>query len=253
MTTERILSEQLQRRLDSLPIEPGVYLMKNARNQILYVGKAVNLKNRVRSYFQSGRGHSPKVRALVSQISDLEIITTRNEVEALVLESNLIKHHQPYYNALLKDDKSYPFLKLTTHENFPRLLVVRERHNDGARYFGPYAGASAIRETLAIVNRHFQLRTGTDSVMANRRRPCLQYQIKRCPAPCVYSVPQEEYRRSVDEVALFLEGKADELTGQLTGRMKDASGKLEFERAAQLRELDRRGPDAARAGVHEHD
>src|SRR5207244_9810611 len=135
-----------------------------------------------------------------------------------------------------QDWENFMPLRATTPEPSARVEVVRRVGKDGARYFGPFASASSIRETLSIVNRHFQLRTCTDSVMSNRRRPCLQYQIKRCPAPCVYSVPQEEYRRSVDEVALFLEGKADELTGQLTGRMKDASGKLEFERAAQLRD-----------------
>jgi excinuclease ABC subunit C len=161
---------------------------------------------------------------------------TPSEKDALLLENELIKKHRPRFNIKLRDDKNFISLRLSTTHPYPRLEVVRRVKKDGARYFGPFASASSIRETLSIVNRHFQLRTCTDSVMQNRRRPCLQYQIKRCPAPCVYSVPQDEYRRSVDEVALFLEGKADELTTQLHGRMKNAAGKLEFERAAQLRD-----------------
>jgi excinuclease ABC subunit C len=164
------------------------------------------------------------------------VIITPSEKDALLLENELIKKHRPRFNIKLRDDKNFISLRLSRTHPFPRLEVVRRVRKDGARYFGPYASASAIRETLAIVNRHFQLRTCTDQVMANRRRPCLQYQIKRCPAPCVYSVPEDEYQRSVEEVALFLEGKADELQSQLTARMNDASSKLHFERAAQLRD-----------------
>ncbi|MFL5435734.1 MAG: excinuclease ABC subunit UvrC, partial [Myxococcales bacterium] len=169
-------------------------------------------------------------------LGDVEVIITPTEKDALLLENELIKKHRPRFNVKLRDDKNFISLRLSGTHPYPRLEVVRRIRKDGARYFGPYASASAIRETLAIVNRHFQLRTCTDQVMANRRRPCLQYQIKRCPAPCVYSVPQEEYQRSVDEVALFLEGKADELTTQLTARMRDASDRLQYERAAQLRD-----------------
>src|SRR5438128_5020342 len=161
---------------------------------------------------------------------------TPSEKDAVLLENELIKKFRPRFNVKLRDDKNFISLRLSNTHPYPRLEVVRRIHKDGARYFGPFASASSIRETLSIVNRHFQLRTCTDSVMSNRRRPCLQYQIKRCPAPCVYSVPQEEYRRSVDEVALFLEGKADELTAQLHGRMKGAASQLAFERAAQLRD-----------------
>src|SRR3954464_7356408 len=150
---------------------------------------------------------------------------TPSEKDAVLLENELIKKHRSSFNIKLRDDKNFISLRLSTTHPYPRLEVVRRIRKDGARYFGPYSSASSIRETLSIVNRHFMLRTCTDSVMTNRRRPCLQYQIKRCPAPCVYSVPQEDYKQSVQEVALFLEGKADELTTQLHGRMKDASTK----------------------------
>jgi len=232
-----MLAEQLKQKLDTLPTQPGCYLMKDKAGDVVYVGKAVNLRSRVGQYFQERSGDTRAfIPFLEDLLSDVEVMITPSEKDAVLLENELIKKFHPRFNVKLRDDKNFISLRLSNTHPYPRLEVVRRIRKDGARYFGPFASASSIRETLSIVNRHFQLRTCTDSVMSNRRRPCLQYQIKRCPAPCVYSVPQEEYRRSVDEVALFLEGKADELTGQLTGRMKDASGKLEFERAAQLRD-----------------
>src|SRR5881394_1335337 len=232
-----MLAAELKGKLETLPLQAGVYIMKDKAGEVVYVGKAVNLRSRVAQYFQPA---SSDTRAFIPFLEDLlgdvEVMITRSEKDAVLLENELIKKHRPRFNVKLRDDKNFISLRLSNTHPYPRLEVVRRIRKDGARYFGPFASASSIRETLSIVNRHFQLRTCTDQVMTNRRRPCLQYQIKRCPAPCVYSVPQEEYRRSVDEVALFLEGKADELTGQLTGRMKDASGKLEFERAAQLRD-----------------
>jgi len=232
-----MLAEQLKQKLDTLPTQPGCYLMKDKAGDVVYVGKAVNLRSRVGQYFQERSGDTRAfIPFLEDLLSDVEVMITPSEKDAVLLENELIKKFRPRFNVKLRDDKNFISLRLSNTHPYPRLEVVRRIRKDGARYFGPFASASSIRETLSIVNRHFQLRTCTDSVMSNRRRPCLQYQIKRCPAPCVYSVPQEEYRRSVDEVALFLEGKADELTGQLTGRMKDASGKLEFERAAQLRD-----------------
>src|SRR5437868_13145823 len=232
-----MLSEELRRKLESLPTQPGCYIMKDRAGAVVYVGKAVSLRARVAQYFQERTGDSRIfIPFLEDLLSDIEVMITPSEKDAILLENELIKRHRPRFNIRLRDDKNFISLRLSRTHPYPRLEVVRRVRKDGARYFGPYSSASSIRETLSIVNRHFQLRTCTDQVMANRRRPCLQYQIKRCPAPCVYSVPQEEYRRSVDEVALFLERKADELTGQLTGRMKDASGKLEFERAAQLRD-----------------
>ena len=232
-----MLAEQLKQKLDTLPTQPGCYLMKDKAGDVVYVGKAVNLRSRVGQYFQERSGDTRAfIPFLEDLLSDVEVMITPSEKDAVLLENELIKKFHPRFNVKLRDDKNFISLRLSNTHPYPRLEVVRRIRKDGARYFGPFASASSIRETLSIVNRHFQLRTCTDSVMSNRRRPCLQYQIKRCPAPCVYSVPQEEYRRSVDEVALFLEGKADELTGQLAGRMKDASGKLEFERAAQLRD-----------------
>jgi len=232
-----MLSEELRNKLDALPPQPGVYLMKDKAGEVVYVGKAASLRARVNQYFQPRSSDERSfIPFLEDLLGDLEVMITPSEKDALLLENELIKKHRPRFNVKLRDDKNFISLRLSRTHPYPRLEVVRRIRKDGARYFGPYASASAIRETLAIVNRHFQLRTCTDQVMANRRRPCLQYQIKRCPAPCVYSVPEEEYQRSVEEVALFLEGKADELQGQLTSRMNDASSKLQFERAAQLRD-----------------
>jgi len=232
-----MLSEELQRKLDALPAQPGCYIMKDRAGAVVYVGKAVNLRSRVAQYFQERTGDSRIfIPFLTDLLGDIEVMITPGEKDALLLENELIKKHRPRFNIRLRDDKNFISLRLSRTHPYPRLEVVRRVRKDGARYFGPYSSASSIRETLGIVNRHFQLRTCTDQVMANRRRPCLQYQIKRCPAPCVYSVPQEDYQRSVEEVALFLEGKADELTAQLGGRMNEAAAKLEYERAAQLRD-----------------
>src|SRR5438477_7529257 len=232
-----MLAEQLKQKLDTLPTQPGCYLMKDKAGDVVYVGKAVNLRSRVGQYFQERTGDTRAfIPFLEDLLSDVEVMITPSEKDAVLLENELIKKFRPRFNVKLRDDKNFISLRLSNTHPYPRLEVVRRIRKDGARYFGPFASASSIRETLSIVNRHFQLRTCTDQVMTNRRRPCLQYQIKRCPAPCVYSVPQDDYRRSVDEVALFLEGKAGQLTTQIHGRMKDAAGKLEFERAAQLRD-----------------
>src|SRR5438045_5125073 len=232
-----MLSGELKSKLESLPMQAGVYIMKDKAAEVVYVGKAINLRSRVAQYFQPA---SSDTRAFIPFLEDLlgdvEVMITPSEKDAILLENELIKKYRPRFNIRLRDDKNFISLRLSRTHPYPRLEVVRRVRKDGARYFGPYSSASSIRETLSIVNRHFQLRTCTDQVMANRRRPCLQYQIKRCPAPCVYSVPEEEYQRSVEEVALFLEGKADELQSQLTVRMTDASTKLQFERAAQLRD-----------------
>ena len=231
------LAPELNAKLETLPTQPGCYVMKDRAGEVVYVGKAVNLRSRVMQYFQERSGDTRYfIPFLEDLLGDIEVVITPSEKDAVLLENELIKRHHPRFNIKLRDDKNFISLRLSTTHPYPRLEVVRRIRKDGARYFGPFASASSIRETLAIVNRHFQLRTCTDSVMANRRRPCLQYQIKRCPAPCVYNVPQDEYRRSVEEVSLFLEGKADELTAQLHGRMKDAAGRLQYERAAQLRD-----------------
>ncbi len=232
-----MLSEALQQKLAGLPTQPGCYIMKDREGAVVYVGKARNLRARVGQYFQE---RSSDTRAFIpfleDLLGDLDVIITPSEKDALLLENELIKQYRPKFNVKLRDDKNFISLRLRTDIPYPRLEVVRRMRKDGARYFGPYSSASSIRETLTVINRHFQLRTCTDQVMGNRRRPCLQYQIKRCPAPCVYDVPADEYQRSVREVALFLEGKADELTNELKDRMKGAAGKLEFERAAQLRD-----------------
>ncbi|HZH77808.1 MAG TPA: excinuclease ABC subunit UvrC [Archangium sp.] len=230
------MDAKLEAKLDSLPTEPGVYLMKDRRGDIIYVGKAVNLRNRVRSYF-TRTGDTRAFVALLDQfLGDIETVLVHNEKEALLLENELIKKHKPRFNVLLKDDKQYISLRLDRTQTYPRLEVVRRYQKDGARYFGPYSSASAIRETLRIINRFFHLRTCTDHVLANRKRPCLLHQIGRCPAPCVYPVPEHEYRKSVDEVILFLEGKAGELVEGLRSRMKQAAGELKFEEAARIRD-----------------
>jgi excinuclease ABC subunit C len=229
-------SQWLEEKLEALPAGPGVYLMKDRRGEVIYVGKAVNLRARVRSYF----GRSSDTRAFIpfleEMLGDVETVVVSNEKEALLLENELIKRHQPRFNVLLKDDKNYICLRLDHAQAYPRLEVVRRFERDGAQYFGPYASASSIRETLRTVNRYFQLRTCSDHVLANRSRPCLLYQIGRCPAPCVHPVPGAEYHRNVREVALFLDGRAGELTGSLKARMREAASALRFEEAARLRD-----------------
>ncbi len=226
----------LQEKLEALPAEPGVYLMKDRRGQVLYVGKAINLRNRVRSYFTRTGDTRAFISLLDTMLGDLDTVLVHNEKEALLLENELIKKHKPRFNVMLKDDKQFISLRLDRTQDYPRLEVVRKYERDGARYFGPYSSAGAIRETLRIINRYFRLRTCTDHVLANRKRPCLLYQIGRCPAPCVYPVPPEEYRRSVDDVVMFLEGKASELVEGLKARMKRAAAELKFEEAARVRD-----------------
>jgi excinuclease ABC subunit C len=228
----------LEEKLQNLPISPGVYLHKDAAGKIIYVGKAKNLRNRVRSYFQSGRGHDPKTRELVRRIVDLEFIVTDTEVEALVLEANLIKQHRPRYNVLLKDDKQYPHLKLTINEPFPRLMITRRIQRDGALYFGPYLPASLARRTIDLVHRKFQLRSCDIEIDGKLPRPCLEYHIKRCLGPCVKELcTPPEYSEAVRDVRLFLEGKNKELTDDLEARMMAASEEMKYEIAAKYRDL----------------
>jgi excinuclease ABC subunit C len=223
--------------LERLPTEPGVYVMKDRRGKILYIGKAASLRTRVRQYFQPNTGDIRDfVPLLEGIVADIETTVTSNEKEALLLENTLIKKHQPRFNVKLRDDKNYLVLRLDPEASWPRLEVVRRIQDDGAHYFGPYHSASSCREALRVVNRHFQLRTCTDHVLANRRRPCLQYQIKRCPAPCVLPVPREEYGEQVRDVRLFLDGKNEELLDRLRGRMKESATRTEFERAALVRD-----------------
>jgi excinuclease ABC subunit C len=223
--------------LEGLPTAPGVYIMKDHRGKPVYIGKAAVLRNRVRQYFQPATGDSRDfVPLLEGIITDIETVITSNEKEALLLENTLIKKHQPRFNVNLKDDKNYLVLRLDPAAEWPRLEVVRKLGEDGAFYFGPYHSATSCREALRVVNRHFQLRTCTDHVLHNRRRPCLQYQIKRCPAPCVLPVAPEAYADQVRDVGLFLDGKSDELMDRLRGRMKEAAARTDFEVAADVRD-----------------
>jgi excinuclease ABC subunit C len=228
----------LEEKLQNLPVSPGVYLHKDEAGKIIYVGKAKNLRNRVRSYFQSGRGHDRKTRELVRRIRDLEFIITDNEVEALVLESNLIKQHKPRYNVLLKDDKQYPHLKLTINEPFPRVMITRKIQRDGALYFGPFLPAALARRTIDLINRTFQLRTCDIEIDGKLPRPCLEYHIKRCLGPCVKGLcTPQEYTEAVRDVRLLLEGKNRELADTLEERMMRASEEMRYEMAAKYRDL----------------
>ena len=232
-----MLSEKLQ----NLPAVPGCYLYKDAKGQILYVGKAKNLRNRVRQYFQSSRAMDAKTLELVARIADLEFIVTDTEAEALILESNLIKRHKPRYNVMLKDDKAYPHLKLTINEEFPRVFKTRKIEKDGAAYYGPYLPASLADKTVSLVNREFQLRTCSDEVYEIYKRagrPCMEYQIKRCMGPCQRDLCKpDQYREAVEDVRLLLEGKDKELADELEARMLKASEELRFEQAAKYRDL----------------
>ena len=230
------ISLSVQEILDRLPTDPGVYLMKDKKGRIIYVGKATNLKNRVRSYFTRSGDTRAFVRLLSRLLGDIETVVTTTEKEALLLENTLIKQHRPRFNVKLVDDKNYLVLRLDPKARYPRLEVTRRIRDDGARYFGPYHSASSCRQTLKVVNRHFKLRTCNDQVLNSRKRPCLQFQIKRCDAPCVLPVPADAYAEQVRDVALFLDGKSEELTGRLRARMFEASEAMEFETAAALRD-----------------
>src|SRR5918992_2608256 len=233
-----VKSVTLDEKLKNLPVSPGVYLHKDEAGKIIYVGKAKNLRSRVRSYFQSGRGHDRKTRELVRRVRDLEFIVTDNEVEALVLESNLIKQHKPRYNVLLKDDKQYPHLKLTINEPFPRVMITRRIQRDGALYFGPFLPASLARRTIDLINRTFQLRSCDIEIDGRLPRPCLEYHIKRCLGPCVKGLcTPEEYAESVRDVRMFLEGRNRELADEYEGRMERASEEMRYEMAAKYRDL----------------
>lgn len=222
--------------LERLPTDPGVYLMKDKRGRVIYVGKAKNLKNRVRSYFHRSGDNRPFVKLLDRILADIETVITSSEKEALLLENTLIKQHKPRFNVRLIDDKNYLVLRLDAKARFPRLEVTRKIREDGARYFGPYHSARACRQTLEVIGRHFRLRTCTDQVMNGRRRPCLEHQIKRCDAPCVLPVSPSQYAEQVRDVALFLDHKSSELLDRLRDRMLAASDNLEFETAAALRD-----------------
>ncbi len=226
----------LDDKLGRLPDRPGVYIYRDAKAQVIYVGKAASLRSRVRSYFQDARPHDAKTDAMVRQIADLEYIVTDNELEALMLEANLVRKHRPRYNIILRDDKHYPFLKLTTGEAFPRLLVARRVQNDGNTYYGPFYPATAMRETLRLTRQLFPLRTCSITIDGRLERPCIQYAIHRCNAPCTGWETREGYAQTVRDVERFLEGRDEALLRRLTEEMEAASGEEKFERAAVLRD-----------------
>ncbi len=229
-------SDRLAERLAQLPVAPGVYLMRDARGKVIYVGKAAVLRNRVRSYFHAPSGLSEKTRRLVAEIADLEVIQTATEAEAFLLEDALIKKYQPRFNIRLRDDKRYPYLKITA-EPFPRVMIVRRRARDGARYFGPYTNAKAMRATLKLAQKLFPIRTCNLALpLKNPRRPCLNYHIGRCLAPCAGLVSQEEYGRAVDGAAMLFEGRISGLVQSLRARMREAADREQFELAARLRD-----------------
>jgi len=249
------MNDKIQSVLNSLPHKPGIYLMKDAQGTILYVGKAISLFNRVRSYFQESTDLSPKNRSMVAKIDDIEFIVVKNEVEALVLESNFIKQHRPKYNVLLRDDKSYPYIKVALTEDFPRVYRVRSFQRDGNRYFGPYTNSGAVDATLDLLNKLFSFRTCRYDASAwaaprtseNEKstegwkqkllaRPCTQYYIHRCIAPCVAYASREEYDAIIQQVILFLEGKHDEVIKALETKMEQAAENLNFEEAARIRD-----------------
>ena len=234
--SEHDFPPELKDKVLRLPGQPGVYRMLDARAQVIYVGKARDLRKRVGSYFTRQAGHSPKVRAMVLQIADLEVVVTRNENEALILESNLIKELRPRYNVVLRDDKSYPYIYVTLEHEFPRIGFHRGARNGAGRYFGPYPSAGAVRATLNLLQKLFAVRQCEDSFFGNRTRPCLQYQIKRCTGPCVGMVSKDDYRRDIDSAILFLAGRSQEVVETLVARMQDAADKMEYERAGQLRD-----------------
>ena len=231
------LSDQLQRKLDTLPEGPGVYLWRDAGGDVLYVGKAKRLRNRVRSYFATDFPTSPRNQLLQRLIADVETIVVPSEAQSLILENNLIKEYRPRFNVRLKDDKSYPSIAVTLDEPFPRVLVTRRRNIPGARYFGPYTDVGQLRRTLAIIRRLYTVRSCHDALPEERRdRPCLDYHIGRCQAPCVGWQAEADYRKMVDDVVQFLEGRTGDLRGRVREAMLAASGSENFERARELRD-----------------
>lgn len=229
----------IQEELKKLPGKPGVYLMHDEKDAIIYVGKAISLKNRVRQYFQSSRNKGAKIEQMVTHISRFEYIVTDSELEALVLECNLIKEHRPKYNTMLMDDKTYPFIKVTVNEPFPRVMMARRMKKDKAKYFGPYTSAGAVKDTIELIRKLYYIRSCNRSLPKDigKERPCLNYHIHQCYAPCQGYISREEYRKSIDEVVRFLNGNYDPILKELEEKMLDASENLEFEKAIEYREL----------------
>ncbi len=233
---ERNVPESVQAKLEILPQKPGVYLMKDASGEILYIGKAVNLRARVRSYFHRSAQHNARVRRFIRDVADIEWIVVGSELEALVLENQLIKQHQPRYNVRLKDDKTYPYIKIHWQDPFPKVTITRRVESDGAKYYGPYASAWAVRQTLDVLRRVFPYLTCNRPITGQDTRACLYYDIKRCAGPCIGAVSQEEYRKIVAGLARFLEGDTEGVIAELEAEMHKAAKALQFERAAMLRD-----------------
>ena len=229
----------IEEELKKLPARPGVYIMHDASDAIIYVGKAISLKNRVRQYFQTSRNKGVKIERMVTQIARFEYIITDSELEALVLECNLIKEHRPKYNTMLKDDKSYPFIRVTVEEDYPRILFARKMKKDKSKYFGPYTSAGAVKETIDLLHKLYQIRTCSRNLPRDigLERPCLNYHIKQCQAPCQGYISKEEYRRAVNQAVGFLNGNYDPLLHSLEEKMQQASDDLDFEKAIEYREL----------------
>ncbi|WP_138263415.1 excinuclease ABC subunit UvrC [[Clostridium] hylemonae] len=229
----------IQEELKKLPGKPGVYIMHDEKDDIIYVGKAISLKNRVRQYFQMSRSKGVKIDQMVTHIARFEYIVTDSELEALVLECNLIKEHRPKYNTMLMDDKSYPFIKVTVDEPFPRIMLARKMVKDKAKYFGPYTSAGAVKDTIELIRKLYNIRSCSRKLPRDigRERPCLNYHIHQCKAPCQGYISQEDYRKSIDEVLRFLNGNYDLILKELEEKMQCASEAMEFEKAIEYREL----------------
>ena len=229
----------IEEELKKLPAQPGVYIMHDAKDEIIYVGKAISLKNRVRQYFQSSRNKTAKIEQMVSRIVRFEYIITDSELEALVLECNLIKEHRPRYNTMLKDDKAYPYIKVTVEEDFPRVMFSRTMKKDKNKYFGPYTSAGAVNDTVDLIHKLYRLRTCSRNLPKDtgKDRPCLNYHIKQCDAPCQGYISKEEYGKSVEEALDFLNGRYKKLLDILEQRMTQASQRMDFEKAIEYREL----------------
>ena len=239
MATKTTAKHDFSQLLKAAPAKPGVYLMRDEAGEVLYVGKAASLRHRLRSYFASRSNLAPKIRTMVSHVADFEFILTESESEALILECNLIKQHKPPYNARLKDDKSYPFIKIDTSEDFPQVYITRNVTGDGARYFGPFASAYSVRRTLALLKKLFPYRSCTKTITGTDPRPCLDFYIHRCVGPCIGAVDKEQYAEVIDQVVMFLEGKTSTVARDIAKRMRKAAADLEFERAAVLRDQHR--------------
>jgi len=229
----------IEEELKKLPAKPGVYIMRDSKDNIIYVGKAIILKNRVRQYFQNSRNHTEKIKQMVEHIDHFEYIITDSELEALVLECNLIKEHMPKYNTMLKDDKSYPYIRVSTNEAYPRVSMAREMKKDKAKYFGPYTSVLAVKDTLELLRKIYKIRTCNRILPKDigKERPCLYHHMGQCEAPCQGFITQQQYKKNIDEVIEFLNGNYSRVVKLLEEKMLASSQEMEFEMAAQYRDL----------------